>query len=144
MMKKTIFVSLMAALLLSAVSVTGSAYAQSANPECPDDCPVHDEVLALFSEKLDMTTEELQTRLDAGETMSQIALSAGMSFDEFRELMPRGAYGQKANGLWGQGNRRAGAGSGGPYGAGACLNNPECTQPHFGQQAGGRGAGRAN
>lgn len=143
-MKKSILISIMAALLFSVFSVTGSAYAQTAKPECPNGCPEHDDMLALFSESLDLPAEELQARLDSGETMAQIALSSGMSFEDFKALMPRGNFRQQANGLFGRANRYAADGTAAPFGVRACQNNPDCTPPFVGQQNGGRGAGRTN
>lgn len=143
-MKKRFLITLMAAVLLGAFSVTSSAYAQTAAPDCPDGCPFHDDMLALFSEKLGIPAEDLQARLDGGETMAQIAISSGMSFEEFKALMPRGSFGQRANGLFGRANRRGSNGIAEPYGAGACCANPGCTPPYLGQQNGGRGAGRSN
>jgi hypothetical protein len=143
-MKKWYLIPLLAAVLLGAFIATGSAYAQAAAPDCPDGCPNHEDMLELFSEKLGMSAEDLQARLDGGETMAQIAISSGMSFEEFRALIPRGAFGQGANGLFGRAYRRGSDDTAGPYGAGVCRANPDCTPPYLGQQNGGRGAGRRN
>lgn len=143
-MKKWILITLMAAVLLGAFSVRSSAYAQTARPDYPDGCPYHEDMLELFSEKLGMSAEDLQARLDGGETMAQIAISSGMSFEEFKALKPRGSFGQGANGLFGRAYLRESDGTASPYGAGACRANPNCTPPYLGQQNGGRGRGRSN
>jgi uncharacterized protein YidB (DUF937 family) len=39
------------------------------------------------SEALGITAEELETRLEGGETLSQIAAASGLSLDQFRALM---------------------------------------------------------
>ena len=143
-MKKWFLIPLLAALLLGAFSVTDSALAQTATPDCPDGCPYHDDMLAIFSERLGIPTADLQARLDGGETMAQIAISSGMSFEEFRALMPRGSFGQGANGLFGRANRHVLDDTTGSFGTGACRANPDCTPPFIGQQAGSRGAGRSN
>jgi len=142
-MKKWFLIPLLAAILLGAIKVTDYAFAQTAAPDCPDGCPYHEDMLAIFSEKLGIPTADLQARLDSGETMAQIAISSGMSFEEFRALMPRGAFGQGANGQFGRANRRGLAGTTSPFGTGACRANPDCTPPYLGQQNGGRGAGRS-
>ncbi len=47
---------------------------------------VHDLMMEAWSAELGISVDELNTRLDAGETMSQIALSSGLSFEEFWTL----------------------------------------------------------
>ena len=46
-----------------------------------------DYIMAAYAEALDIDPTDLEARLDNGETMAQIALSAGMSLDESRALM---------------------------------------------------------
>ncbi len=48
---------------------------------------LHDYTIAAYAEALDIPVADLEARLDSGETMSQIALSTGMTLDEFRTLM---------------------------------------------------------
>lgn len=48
---------------------------------------LHDEFMAAYSAELGLSVEVLNDRLDAGETMAEIALSTGLSFDEFKTLM---------------------------------------------------------
>jgi hypothetical protein len=49
--------------------------------------PMHDYMLAGFAEAFDLSVEELQTQLDAGETMYTIAEAQGLTFEEFQALM---------------------------------------------------------
>jgi hypothetical protein len=48
---------------------------------------LHDELIAAWAARLNLSVDELNTRLANGETMSQIAASAGISVDQFRSLM---------------------------------------------------------
>ena len=48
---------------------------------------LHDGMLAYFAEKLGLTAADIETRLDAGETMRQIAESKGLTADAFQTLM---------------------------------------------------------
>lgn len=48
---------------------------------------LHDYMLAAFSAELNIPVADLETRLDSGETMAQIALSTGLTIDQFRTLM---------------------------------------------------------
>ncbi|MBA4374894.1 MAG: hypothetical protein C0401_01810 [Anaerolinea sp.] len=47
---------------------------------------VHDLMMAAWADKLNLSVEELNTRTEAGEKLSQIALSTGMSFTDFWTL----------------------------------------------------------
>ena len=49
--------------------------------------PMHDVMIAALAEALDLTTEELEARHDAGETMWQIAESEGLSAEEIQDLV---------------------------------------------------------
>jgi len=143
-MKRKLIITLLAVSIFSMFSVTGSAFAQSDDPVCPGDCTEPNEMIMLISEKLGMSVEELQTRLENGERLAQIAISAGMSFDDFRALMPTDKLGQSASGMFGQGNQRVSGGTmNSPFGSSACLDNPDCAPQYFGQQPEGRGIGRA-
>jgi hypothetical protein len=51
-----------------------------------EDPEVHALEVAAWSEALGISVEDIDARLDAGETMSQIALSTGLSFDEYWTL----------------------------------------------------------
>jgi hypothetical protein len=48
---------------------------------------VHDALITAFAEALGLSVDEVETRLADGETMSEIALSTGMTLDEFRVLL---------------------------------------------------------
>ncbi|MCX6054767.1 MAG: hypothetical protein NTZ74_07630 [Chloroflexi bacterium] len=48
---------------------------------------LHDKMIAVFAEKLGITVEDLNTRLANGETLSSIALSQGMTIEQFNTLM---------------------------------------------------------
>ncbi len=48
---------------------------------------LHDAMIAAFAEALDLTVDELNKRLEAGETMADIALSTGLTLEDFRDLM---------------------------------------------------------
>lgn len=48
---------------------------------------LHDEMVAIFAEKLGLTVEEIESRLTTGETMSDIALAQGYTYDEFVTMM---------------------------------------------------------
>ena len=49
---------------------------------------LHDAMIAIFAEKLDLALTDLQARLEKGETMAQIAAAEGLSVEEFSTLMP--------------------------------------------------------
>jgi hypothetical protein len=48
---------------------------------------LHDEMIAVYAEKLGISVEDLNARLTKGETMSQIASSKGLTADQFTTLM---------------------------------------------------------
>ena len=48
---------------------------------------LHDEMIAVYAEKLGISVEDLNARLANGETMAQIASSKGLTADQFRTLM---------------------------------------------------------
>ena len=47
---------------------------------------VHDAMMEAWSDALGISVEEIEAREEAGETLSQIALSAGISFEDFWTL----------------------------------------------------------
>ena len=49
--------------------------------------PMHDEMIAALAGKLNLTPEELQTRIASGETPAQIAAAQGLSAQDFFTLM---------------------------------------------------------
>ena len=48
---------------------------------------LHDYMLQVFSDKLGIPEADIETRLDAGENMSQIAVSEGLTLEEFQTWM---------------------------------------------------------
>jgi hypothetical protein len=48
---------------------------------------LHEYFVAAYAEKLAIPVADLEARLESGETMSQVALSTGLTIDEFRTLM---------------------------------------------------------
>ncbi|NMB55882.1 MAG: hypothetical protein GYA15_14400 [Leptolinea sp.] len=48
---------------------------------------LHEKMTAAFAEKLGLSATDLETRLDKGETMYQIAASKGISADQFSSMM---------------------------------------------------------
>ena len=48
--------------------------------------PLHDLMLAAWSTELGLTVDVLDTRIDAGETMAEIAISTGLSIEDFWTL----------------------------------------------------------
>ena len=52
-----------------------------------DEGPMHDGMVAYFAEKLDLSADVVEGRLDAGETMWQIAELQGMAAADFTALM---------------------------------------------------------
>ena len=103
---KTILVVTIAAVILA---TAGVAYAKSPNQvagmgpaarggnglqagngmgtQGNSDGILHDYLIAAYSEALNIPVADLEARLDSGKTMSQIAISTGMTLDEFRTLM---------------------------------------------------------
>jgi hypothetical protein len=52
-----------------------------------EDGVLHDYMLQVFSDKLGIPVADIETRLDAGENMSQIALAEGLTIEEFQTWM---------------------------------------------------------
>ena len=48
---------------------------------------LHDYMIAAYAEKLNLPVADLEARLSNGETMAQIAISTGLTLDQFRTLM---------------------------------------------------------
>jgi hypothetical protein len=48
---------------------------------------LHDYMIAAFAEKLNIPVDELESRIDNGETIAQIASSQGLTVEQFRSLM---------------------------------------------------------
>jgi len=52
-----------------------------------NDESLHDYFITAYSVEFDIEVEDLEDRLDEGETMAEIALSTGLTLDEFKALM---------------------------------------------------------
>ena len=48
---------------------------------------LHDYMIAEYAEALGIPVADLEARLDGGETMAEIALSEGLTFEQFRTLL---------------------------------------------------------
>ncbi len=85
-----VITALFGVLAAAAFAGTGTVFAQTETPTTPPGGGLgimHDELVAVYAEALGLSVDEINTRIEAGETMSQIAYSAGLSADEFRTLM---------------------------------------------------------
>jgi hypothetical protein len=108
-MNKFVVTLMVVAVVVFALSAVGVAYAQSptqtpgtgtgwmggrgsrsgsagANTAAGEGI-LHDYMIAAYAEKLNIPVADLEARLDSGETMAQIALSEGLTFEQFRTLM---------------------------------------------------------
>jgi hypothetical protein len=56
------------------------------NKEGAQDGLLHDEMIASFATELGLPVEDLETRLVEGESMVEIAISTGLTVDEFQAL----------------------------------------------------------
>jgi hypothetical protein len=94
-MKKTI---LIVALVVAALGVlgVGSVFAQDSTPafvggspmmQNGTSGPIHTFMVTEFAAKLGLNVDDVNTRLTAGETMYDIALSAGVTAEEYPALM---------------------------------------------------------
>jgi hypothetical protein len=113
-MKKVLSIGVVLFVALAVLGVAGIAYAQSQTPPDPDAPfygpgmmrrnggfgagmmgrwgdggfgPMHTGMVEAFAEALGLSPEEIETRLDAGESMYAIAQSQGLSNEEFFSLM---------------------------------------------------------
>ena len=113
-MKKLLLGVVIVAVLAVALGTAGFVYAQTTNPPTPgngygqgmmggrgarggmmgqnaaagtQEGLLHDEMIAVFAEKLGISVDDLNSRLANGETMAQIASSKGLTVDQFRSLM---------------------------------------------------------
>ena len=88
-MKKTI---LIAALVLAALTAfgVGSVFAQDAQPPYNgggQQGPLHTFMVIEFAKQLDLNVNDVNTRIAAGETTYDIALSTGVTAEEFPAVM---------------------------------------------------------
>ena len=97
-MKKTILIVALLAVVAVALGVVGvgAAFAQDATPavvgrgsmmQNGTSGPLHTFMATEFARKLGLNVNDVNTRLTAGETMYDIALSAGVTAEEFPALM---------------------------------------------------------
>ena len=110
-MKKFVVTLMVVAVVIFALSATGIAYAKTSAPGAgtglgsglmggrgprsgvggtntvAGDGILHDYMIAAYAEKLNIPVADLEARLDSGETMAQIALSEGLTLEQFRTLM---------------------------------------------------------
>jgi len=112
-MKKILTVSAIVILAILILGVAGFAYAQTQTPPWPDQTygpgmmrrggsfgpgmmgrwgaggygPMHEYMEDAFAEALGITHDELEAKLDAGETMGSIAQAQGLSDEEIAKLM---------------------------------------------------------
>jgi len=102
------------------------------NRDSMEDGLLHDAMIAAFAEALNISVEELETRLANGETLANIAISTGLTFEDIRTqvheeaaaegLLPGSQSGwlnERRSGMSGYGARRGGGQ--GQHGAGDCL-----------------------
>ncbi len=94
-MKKTILIAALVVLALGVFGV-GTAFAQDGNPPFSGHGPMmqnggtgalHTFITIEFAKQLDLNVNDVNTRLAAGETMYDIALSAGVTAEEFPAVM---------------------------------------------------------
>jgi hypothetical protein len=156
-MKKSFIAIIVAAVLVASFGVVGSVFAQSGTPgsgfgeatqqqlRIDDGLGLyHDEILAIFSEALDIPVAELEARIAAGETIVEIALSEGMTFEDIKALMPVGNFGGRSSSWIGRGfmaaGENAGLGTGPLYlGDGSCLVDGQPVREFVNQMGMGRG-----
>jgi hypothetical protein len=108
-MKKFVVTLMVVAVVVFALSAVGVAYAQSptqtpgtgtgrmggrgsqnglGGASAPvGDGILHDYMISAYAEKLNIPIADLEARLDNGETMAQIAISTGLTLEQFRTLM---------------------------------------------------------
>ena len=91
-MKKTILIVVLVVMALAALGV-GIAFAQDETPPyggtgmMNGQGVLHTFMVTEFARKLDLNVNDINTRLAAGESMYDIALSAGVTAEEFPALM---------------------------------------------------------
>jgi len=155
-MKKSLIAVLVAAVLVASFGVVSSVSAYGGNPGVGNGSAVrqqlqtedglglyHDEILAAFSEALGIPVEDLEARIDAGETIIEIAVDEGMSLEDAQALLPVGNFGGRSAGWMGQGFMATGenaefAPGGQNLGDGTCLVDGEVV-PQYLQQGMARG-----
>jgi hypothetical protein len=96
-MKKTLLIVALVLAALAAFGV-GTVFAQDAQPpyngggrgpmmQNGEQGPLHTFMVTEFARKLNLNVNDINTRINAGETMYSIALSAGVTAEEFPAVM---------------------------------------------------------
>jgi len=114
-MKKIVVVLMVVAVAAVALGAAGMVYAQAPTPQAPvfgtgygygmmgggmrggrmgqsnfagtGGGVLHDAMIAAFADKFGISVENLVARLDAGETVADVAFAQGLTVEEFRTLM---------------------------------------------------------
>jgi hypothetical protein len=107
-MNKYLVSIIILAVVAAAFVTTGSVFAHGPNPQSANpgtglnqaagrgmdpvqaqnqDGYLNEDLIPFYAEKLGLSVDELNTRLANGETLSQIALASGMTFEELRAMM---------------------------------------------------------
>jgi hypothetical protein len=109
-MKKTVIAVVLVAVVAVALGSAGYVYAQTSTPPAPGTStgpglmmrgrgmmqgfrgtdgygPMHDEMVAAMADKLGVTVDQLNTELNGGKTMWQIAEEKGLTQEQFTQLM---------------------------------------------------------
>lgn len=85
-MKKTLVVVALLAVLLTGVGV-GQVAAQGEQPPRVGGGVLHPYMVAAFAARLNLSVEQVESALAAGQTLYQIALANGVSAEQFPALM---------------------------------------------------------
>ena len=86
-MKKTLIVLALLATLLATVGI-GSAAAQTEQPGTGSlRGPLHDYIVVAFAARLDMDVDDVNTALDSGQTLYDVALANGVAAEDYQALM---------------------------------------------------------
>lgn len=88
-MKRWMISLVLLAVVGMALGTAGSAFAQapSNTPTSDLDGYLHAEMVTVYAQALGITEDELNTRLESGETIPQIAYSLGMTSDQIQTLI---------------------------------------------------------
>ncbi len=112
-MNKIVVIVVLVAVAFVALGATSYVYAQSPTPQAPAPGTgygmmgrgvrggmmgqatvsgnqvgwMHDEMIAVYAQKLGIPVDEVNARLAKGETMAQIAYSKGLTAEQFQALM---------------------------------------------------------
>jgi hypothetical protein len=86
-MKKTIIVLALLAVMLTTVGI-GSAAAQGEGPGTSSlRGPLHDYIIEAFAAQLDLDVDDVNTAIDSGQTLYQVALANGVAAEDYQALM---------------------------------------------------------